>query len=85
MITVDDAFEVSPSVVSLWESYTLRLQETVVRFSATVVCKRRPSQRGSISRLPSVEVGTVPDAVAAILARRRASSSAIPQLGSIVG
>ncbi len=73
MITVADAMEVSRSVLPLWERYTVRLHETAVRFSATVVSMPLPaSGAGKSPRLPSVDVGSIADAVAAILARRRA-------------
>ncbi len=75
LITIDEAFEVSPGMVPLWERYSTRLHESVVRFSALVSPKgrRQPPASGPRPHGRPIEAETVVEAVAAILARRTAA------------
>jgi len=80
VIVVNDAFDVTPQVATLWGQYRARLHESYIRFSVRVRSNARvllttntSAVRYSIS---AVECASVEEAVAAIRgARERASES----------
>jgi hypothetical protein len=80
VIVVNDAFDVSPKVATLWGQYRARLHETYVRYSVRVSNNARvrlttntSAARYSISAL---ECDSVDEAVAAILASRQMNETA---------
>jgi len=81
VIVVNDAFDVSPRVATLWGQYRARLHETYIRFSVRVNNNARvrlttntSAARYSISALESP---TVEDAIAAILGARSVAGSLV--------
>jgi hypothetical protein len=76
LITVHDSFVIAPQVGALWESYSSRLTESLVRVHAAVNTKTRlrlASGVGMVAR--PIEAHTLEEAIAAILARREGSRS----------
>jgi hypothetical protein len=76
LITVHDNFVIAPQMGALWESYSARLNESLVRFSAAVNAKGRlrlASGVGPVAR--PIEAQTIEEAIAGILARREGSRS----------
>jgi len=76
LVAIHDSFEVSLSVVSLWQRYSARLHESRVRVSAVVSSK--PWSRVALATrgVQPIVSATVVDAVAAILACRRQPTNA---------
>jgi len=76
LVTVNDALDVAPSVVPLWESYRATLHENFIRFSVLVRSGGRPRPASGVhTTLTSTEVPTVADAIDAIMAIRAAVRS----------
>ena len=79
VIVVNDAFDVSPRVATLWGQYRARLHETYIRFSVRVNNNARvrlttntSAARYSISALESP---TIEDAIASILGARATATN----------
>jgi hypothetical protein len=79
VIVVNDAFDVSPKVGTLWGQYRARLHESYIRFSVRVNNNARvrlttntSAVRYSISAL---ECASVEEAIAAIVGARRVNDS----------
>jgi hypothetical protein len=79
VIVMNDAFDVSPRVATLWGQYRARLHETYIRFSVRVNNNARvrlttntSAARYSISAL---ETPTLEDAIAAIVGARAAAGA----------
>jgi hypothetical protein len=80
VIVVNDAFDVSPKVATLWGQYRARLHETYIRFSVRVnnnprvrLTTNTSAARYSISAL---ECASVEEAIAAVLGARQVNASA---------
>jgi hypothetical protein len=76
LVSVHDGLEVAPQVVALFESYSARLHESLVRFSAVVSAKPRLRLAGRAggSNVTTIEALTVDEALVAIRAIRESES-----------
>jgi hypothetical protein len=85
MVVVNDAFDVSPRVATLWGQYRARLHETYVRLSVRVNnnARVRLTTNTSAARysISAVESTTEEEAVAAILGARAAIAKGVSPSG----